>query len=153
VIAKRGARKVHTIVPNQREWLLVLVCINAAGGAIPSFYIFWGKRFRQNYIQHCEAGATMAMQPCAWMTSYLFSTWLSHFIESVSKVGGISPEQRHLLIQDGHNSHVTLDVAMKAKRMGLDLLTLPSHTSHALQPLDISAFKPFKQRFHEYRDF
>jgi hypothetical protein len=26
----------------------------------------------QNYIQRCEAGATMAMQPRAWMTSYLF---------------------------------------------------------------------------------
>jgi hypothetical protein len=30
VIARRGARRVHNIVPNQREWLSVLVCINAA---------------------------------------------------------------------------------------------------------------------------
>jgi hypothetical protein len=42
---------------------------------------------------------------------------------------------------------------MEAKRVGLDLLTLPSHISHALQPLDISVFKPFKQHFHEYMDF
>jgi hypothetical protein len=95
----------------------------------------------------------MAMQPHAWMTSYLFSAWISHFIESVRKLGGISPEQRHLLILDSHNSHVTLDVAMEAKIVGLDLLTLPSHTSHALQPLDVLAFKPFKQRFRKYRDF
>jgi hypothetical protein len=49
----------------------------------------------------------------------------------VSKLGGISPEQRHLLILDSHNSHVTLDVAMEAKRVELDLLTLPSHTLQA----------------------
>jgi hypothetical protein len=33
------------------------------------------------------------------------------------------------------------------------LLILPFHTSHALQPLDVAVFKPFKQHFHEYRDF
>jgi hypothetical protein len=69
------------------------------------------------------------------------------------RLGGISLERRHLLILDSYNSHVTLEVVMEAKRVGLDLLTLPSHTSHALQPLDVSVFKPFKQHFREYRDF
>jgi hypothetical protein len=87
------------------------------------------------------------------MTSYLFSAWISHFLESVNRPGGIFPERRHLLILDGHNSHVTLEVVLEAKRVGLDLLTLPSHTSHALQPLEVSVFKPFKQHFREYRDF
>ncbi len=95
----------------------------------------------------------MAMQQRAWMTSYLFSAWISHFIASVRRVGAISPEHRHLLILDGHNSHVTLDVVREACAAGLDLLTLPAHTSHALQPLDVSVFKPFKQHFREYRDF
>jgi hypothetical protein len=65
VIARTSARRVHSIVPDQREWLSVLVCLNAAGSPIPSFYIFRGKRFGQNYIQRCEPGATMAMQPRA----------------------------------------------------------------------------------------
>jgi hypothetical protein len=45
VIARREACRVHTIVPNQKEWLSVLVYINAVGFAIPFFYIFRGKRF------------------------------------------------------------------------------------------------------------
>jgi hypothetical protein len=139
VIAKRGSRVVHSIIPDEREWLSCLVYINATGSSIPSFYnIFRGRRFRKNYIEHCEAGATMAMQKRAWMTAYLFSTWISHFIESVSSLGGISPTRRHLLILDGHNSHVTLEVVKEA---GLDLLTLPSHTSHALQPQFLSPSK------------
>jgi hypothetical protein len=68
VIARRGARRVHNIVPNQIEWLSILVCINAAGSSNPFFYIFHGKRFRQNYIEKCEAEATMAMQQREWMT-------------------------------------------------------------------------------------
>jgi hypothetical protein len=61
IIARRGARRVHTIVPEQREWLSVLVCINVAGLAIPSFYVLKKKSFRQNYIERCKPGVTMSM--------------------------------------------------------------------------------------------
>jgi hypothetical protein len=47
---------------------------------------------------------------------------------------------------------VTMDVVKTARAVGLDLLTLPSHTSHAMQPLDVSCFKPFKQAFRLLRD-
>jgi hypothetical protein len=153
VIARTGARRVHSIVPDQREWLSVLVCINAADVAIPSFYIFRGKRFGQNYIRHCKASATMAMQPRAWMTSYLFSAWMLRFIDLVRVSNPISPDHQHLLILDGHISYVSVEVVQEARRVGLDILTLPSHTSHALQPIDVSIFKPFKQFFRQYRDY
>ena len=58
-----------------------------------------------------------------------------------------------MFILDGHSSHITLEVVHEARSAGLDLLTLPSHTSHALQPLDVAVFKPFKQYFSEYRDY
>ncbi len=32
------------------------------------------------------------------------------------------------------------------------MITLPSHTSHALQPLDVSCFKPFKINFIKEKD-
>jgi hypothetical protein len=95
----------------------------------------------------------MAMQPRAWMTSYLFGAWMSRFIELVRGSGSMSPSHRHLLILDGHISHVSVEVVQEARAAGLDLLTLPSHTLHALQPLDVSVFKPFKQFFRQYRDF
>jgi hypothetical protein len=82
----------------------------------------------------------------------LFSSWISHFNQALEKRGGILPTNRHLLILDGHSSHVTLDVVHKAKLIGLDILTLPSHTSHRLQPLDVSVFRPFKCAFRSCRD-
>ena len=89
-------------------------------------------------------GACMVMQKKAWMMGTLFNEWINHFLHHVGKMYGISNENRHLLIMDGHNSHVTLDVAHTAQKIGLHLLTIPSHTSHATQPLDVSFFKPFK---------
>ena len=153
VSARRGSHRVHLIVPNQREWLSVLLCMNAARLAIPSFYVFKGMRFCQNYIERCDPGANMSMQPRTWMTSYLFSAWISHFIESVRRMDGISTDQWHLLILDGHASHIGLEVVQEARNVRLDLLTLPSHTSHTMQPLDVSVFKPFKTFFKEYTNF
>ena len=66
--------------------------------------------------------------------------------------GGLSTAQRHLMVLDGHTSHVTLNVIIKAYEAGLDMIILPSHISHALQPLDATCLKPFKTTFRFYRD-
>ena len=86
------------------------------------------------------------------MTQFLLSNWITHFINCLSTRGGISRESRQLLIVDGYTSHVTLDAVVKAMDVGLDLLMLLSHTSHWLQPLDVSIFAPFKRSFRRYRD-
>ena len=54
VIAKTRIRHVQSMVSNQREWLSVSVYISIVGEAIPSFYIFRRKCFKENYIQNCE---------------------------------------------------------------------------------------------------
>ena len=95
----------------------------------------------------------MVMQPRAWMTTYLFSTWISHYIACVHRVGEISHEHGHLLILHGHNSHVTLEAVQEVRAVGLDLISLPSYMLHVLQLLDVCCFKPFKQHYREYRDF
>ena len=129
-----------------------LTCVNAIGDHIPGFYIFRGKRLRSNYVIHCEDGVAMALQTKAWMTATLFSHWISHFIRCLEKNRGISHKRQYLLILDGYNSHITLEVVHKCREVGLDLLTLPSHTSHRLQPLDVGVFSPFKRYFKRYRD-
>ena len=94
----------------------------------------------------------MGMQPNAWMTKWLFESWISHFIQCLSKGPGIDLNNRHLLVLDRHNSHVTLEVVRTAMESGLDIISLPSHTSHALQPLDVACFAPFKTTFRKQRD-
>ena len=56
------------------------------------------------------------------------------------------------LILDRHNSHMTLEVVKISMEAGLDIVSLPSYTSHVLQPLDIAYYVPFKTTFRKYRD-
>ena len=94
----------------------------------------------------------MGMQPNAWMTRWLFQSWISYFLECLKNGPGVDHSNHHLLILDGYNSHVTLEVVKISMDNGLDIVSLPSYTSHALQPLDVACFKPFKTAFKKCRD-
>jgi hypothetical protein len=72
----------------------------------------------------------MAVQTKTWMTSFLFKEVLSFFKKLV--LGGISSSNYHLLALDGHGSHVSLEAIEHAQQFGIDMITLPSHTSHTL---------------------
>jgi hypothetical protein len=49
----------------------------------------------------------------------------------------------HLLILDGHGSHLNLEAIKQAYEARLNMITFPSRTSHILQPLDVNYFNPF----------
>jgi len=86
------------------------------------------------------------------MTKWLFQSWISHFIGTLKKTGRIDEENTHLQILNGHNLHITLEVVTLAMNSSLDIVTLPIHTSHTLQPLDVSFFKQFKLVFRPIKD-
>jgi hypothetical protein len=46
---------------------------------------------------------------------------------------------------DGHSSHVTANVIAFCMENAIDLLIIPPHTSHILQPLDVGVFAPLKR--------
>ena len=102
VFAPGGFRNVHTIIPNEREWISILTTINAQGDTIPNFYIF------------------------------KFSKRMDHFLAKLREKGLLSIGTRHLLILNGHKAYLILEVVTKAKWKRVDMLTLPSYTSHGL---------------------
>ena len=52
-----------------------------------------------------------------------------------------------LVIEDGHSSHISMEVIKLAKENDVHLLCLPSHTTHILQPLDMAVFKSLKMHY------
>ena len=71
--------------------------------------------------------------------------WMDHFFNLLREKDMLASIHRHLLIFDGHKVHLILDMLTKAKKNEIDIFTIPTHTSHGLQPLDVACFEPFKQ--------
>lgn len=79
----------------------------------------------------------------------MFFEWVDHFI----KFAQPCPSEKVLLILDGHKSHTqTLEALQKATESGIIMVSLPPHTSHRIQPLDISFFKPLKTYYYQQLD-
>ncbi len=91
---------------------------------------------------------TMFLKP--WMTCSFFKKFLSFFKQHVPC--GISITNHHLLIINNHGSHVILELIEQTQAFGLNMMTLSSHTSQALQPLNVTCFKPFKTTFRKEKN-
>ena len=73
---------------------------------------------------------------------YLYWEWLDKSREEWF-LENIPPTRPVLIIEDGHSSHISMEV-IKLAQEDMHLLFLPSNTTHLLQPLDVAVFNPFK---------
>ena len=76
-----------------------------------------------------------------WVTQDLYLQWFKFFIAS------IPPAQPLLLIEDGHASHISIEVIDLPRSNDFHLLCLPSHTTDLLQPFDVDVFKSLKSNY------
>ncbi|XP_031328946.1 uncharacterized protein LOC116166154 [Photinus pyralis] len=126
----------------------VICCFNAAGTCyVPPMFIF--PRTRTTTLE--KNGPPNAKYSCSksgWSNEQLFYEWLQHFIDIVK------PSKDHpvLIILDNHSSHISIAIYECCKQNGIVLLTIPPHTSHRLQPLDLTFYGPLKAAFYRQCD-
>ena len=130
----------------------ILTCININGGCLPNFYILKGTYLLEDYVVCYKEGVVMDMQLNVWMMRWLFENWIPHFIECLKIRPSVDQNNKYLLILDGYNSHIILEVMRIAMESRLDIISLPSYLSHTLQPLEVLCFKSFKIAFRKQKD-
>ena len=137
-------RQVGSITSAERGQLVTAVYgVSAAGTIVPPMLIFPRKNFRDHFIKSGPPGCIGGANPSGWINEDLFVEYLQHFIKHTR----CSIEKKVLVILDNHETHISLAAVDLAKANGVILLTIPPHTSHKLQPLDRTCFKPFKAAY------
>ena len=134
-------------VVGRQEWITAIECIGASGVALPPLVIFKAQNTNTAWIP--------TDTPRNWRFSTSNSGWTSdsHAYEWISTV--FDPETkredggRRLLLLDGHGSHLTSQFIAYCLRNSIDLVVLPPHSSHRLQPLDVGVFGPLKRALAE----
>ena len=125
--------------------LTVLVCANAAGSLLKPFFIFPGEDMSclpAGELENCY----LAFNNSAYMDEELFKQWLSRMIAETIESRTTDDGKLHpaLLLLDGHSSHLNSTTLMTAACHNIDVLCLPSHTMHLLQPNDCALNKTLK---------
>ena len=144
VISPKGSKQVYVNTSTERGTLVTTCAIICASGQmLPPAMIFPRVKYVPKMLNNCYPGTLGLVNPSGWMTSALFVKVLEHFIKCTQS----TKENPTVLILDNHESHVTLEAVELARQFGVILLTLPPHTSHKLQALDVGIFSPFNRHY------
>jgi hypothetical protein len=69
--------------------------------------------------------------------------WLMNVFEPLTRERAAG--RQRLLVADGHGSHIQGDFIAYCMENKIDLLIIPPHCSHILQPLDVGVFAALKR--------
>ena len=141
-ITSKKARCAYMQSTGSTEHITMLCTASAAGAALPPMIIYPKAFPGGQYRFGGPDDAIYARSESGWVDSELFFEWFKRDFLKYAV-----PQRPVLLIVDGHKSHITLDLVDLARNSGVVLFCFPPHTTHALQPLDVSVFKALKAHF------
>ncbi|EAX82760.1 transposase, putative [Trichomonas vaginalis G3] len=100
--------------------------------------------------------AFFVMLQSGWINTQLFLYYCILFIVEVqarrATMNPMDAQEPFLLIVDGHGSRCNYLTLRFLELFNIDLLILPGHTSHILQPLDVGIFSPLKAEWKRMFD-
>lgn len=106
--------------------------------------IFKRKKWNNDLAVGAPPGSLVQISDTGYINSEFFVKWLQNFKSHVNS----STEKCVLLLLDGHSTHSkNLDACDNVRENGIILMQLPGHTTHRLQPLDVSFFLPLQTYF------
>lgn len=146
IVAPKGVKQVGSATSAERGSLVTVICaVNAIGNSLPPMLIFPRVHFKERMLFGGPVGCIGTANPSGWSNEESFVKFLDHFLSSVKS----SKEDRVMLILDNHETHLSPKVLDKASDGGIVMVTFPPHTSHRLQPLDLSVYGPLKTYFNQ----
>ncbi|KAE8736958.1 hypothetical protein FOCC_FOCC017585, partial [Frankliniella occidentalis] len=147
VVGPKGSRQVHQAQSHERgESVTSMFFAYANGTFLPPVMLFPRITYNTGMGKDCYPGTKgIATGKKGYMNHIVMVQSIQHFIDHSNS----SKENPSLLIVDNFGSHITLSVINLCKENGVTLFTLPPHTTHRTQPLDVGVFKPFKNAYNK----
>jgi hypothetical protein len=132
--------------PGNREWVTSIEAVNSTGWALPSYVIFKATKYSQEgWFESLPCDWKINISDNGWTTDKIGMDWLiNHFIPYTN---GRTMGRYRMLILDGHGSHLTAEFDRICTENNIIPICMPPHSSHLLQPLDVSCFAVLKRQY------
>ncbi|XP_053380270.1 uncharacterized protein LOC128548809 [Mercenaria mercenaria] len=140
VIVPRGTRHAYQCMVSLSGHVTLLNAISAAGQTTPPMLIF-SKCLPRMVDDGMPDSWTFVNNDKGYIITDLFVQWLDE--NFIPFIGERCPV---LLILDNHSTHVSKAFVDAASKHKVDLLYLPAHSSHLLQPQNAGYFHILKQK-------
>jgi len=131
----------------KRTTVTAIECISGNGRFLSPMIIWPATTHRSNWTTFPTPGWHYAISDSGYTDSKISLEWLKRVFDPQTREQ--ANQKPRVLICDGFGSHETLEAQVFCFENSIILCRLPSHTSHKLQPCDVSVFTRLKD---EYRD-
>src|SRR6266480_3516204 len=131
-------------VHGDRDQCTIIESVSAAGTCIPPMAIMKGVVILKRWFAELPPeldNLLVGMSDSGYSNDTLFFQWLQHWehFTRISRRG-----KYRMLLLDGYDSHLTYSALKFCEQQKVVIVLLPPHTSHFLQPLDVSVFQQWK---------
>ena len=127
-----------------RDYITAIETISADGYVLPPFLILKAKIQLEKWYTNTSipSSYTIGLSETGYNNDELSLEWLKHFDKwTRRRQAGLW----RLLLFDGFGSHSTKEFLDYCDENQIVAYTLPPHTSHNLQPLDVAVFQSYKK--------
>ena len=122
ILTELGRKKVWALTSGEKgKTHTVVSCVSASGNVIPPMMIYPRKRMTDKLKSGAVPGTLFACSDNGWINQQLYLQWFEFFVAS------IPPDHPVLLIEDGHASHISLEVIKLAQENDIHLLSSLTH--------------------------
>ena len=144
VLTESTKKRAFVSTPINREWVTIIETVSARGSTTKPVIIFKGKYVMESWLAQFRPDWHFRCSPRGWTDNEIGLDWLQHVFlpETTPKTGS-----HRLLVVDGHVSHTNPEFMQICHQNNIQLLLLPPHATHILQPLDIALFGPLKSKY------
>ena len=140
VIVKRGAKHAERILDSTKTSISVMMAGTGDGVLLPPYVLYKAKHMWATWQEGGPPGANYNRNKSGWFDPHTFEDWfLTVVLLYLRKLPG-----RKVMIGDNLSSHISLQVIKLCKEHNICFILLPPNSTHLLQPLDVSFFKPLK---------
>lgn len=147
VLSLRGKKQVGSLTSGERGVLVTVeACVSAAGNYLPPMFVFPRQRENPRLMDDTPPGSFAAYNKTGWINKESFILWFKKFVQ----IANPSHERPVLLLLDGHCSHTkSIELINLAREKNVIMLTFPPHTTHRLQPLDVTVMSPLSTFYEQ----
>ena len=146
-IGESGKQLYQVQAGDKGDTTTIVPVFNALGTVATLMVIFKGARLKPEFCVGSPSNTILKCSSDGWINKELFYELGVSFVRYL-KSQNYAPQQKHVLLLDGHGSHVyNVDFLKMMAANNVEVFCFPPHTSHILQPADVSLFKSLKSNW------
>ena len=133
-----------------RKLITAVECISATGKFLAPLIVWPAKTHRSSWTTHRTPAWHFALSNTGYVDTEISLYWIREVFHP--QTHALANGKPRVLINDGFNTHESLELLQFCFENNIILCRLPSHTSHKLQPCDVGVFGPLKAAYREEVD-